>query len=413
VKSGQLIEELIVNLRQANEHLVIASLDANIREAKAAEAHSRQTLFLSMLAHELRNPLAPIAMSVELRGKIPGTSAEVQTLQHILARQTTHLTRLVEDLMDATRINSGKIKIHKASVLLSQLIAQAVETSQPLLDIHRQAVNLDIPHEPVWINGDVVRLTQLFSNLIINASKFSANESSIHISAKRDATSVVISVKDCGIGISPELQPFIFDLFMQGPAGDGLMASGLGIGLSLVQTIAKLHGGTVKVISQGIGHGSEFIVSLPVVLGSGAEMGQVSAQVTRASESPEMHLISKRILLIDDNEDVNKTMSAFLMEAGHEVECALDGATGLHMERLQHHDVICCDIGLPGMDGYEVAKQLHQGSSRARLIAISGYDQPEQRDRALKAGFDHYLVKPIFGQELLELIELPENEALR
>lgn len=180
VRSGQLLEELVLNLRQANEHLVIASLDASTRETNAAEAHRRQTLFLSMLAHELRNPLAPIVMSVQLLGEIAGVTPAIASLQRILARQTQHLTRLVADLMDATRINSGKIHIHKTSALLSQVMAQAVETSQ------------------------------LFSNLILNASKFSPDRSNIELSARLEAEHVVISVKDHGIGIAPDLQPFIF-----------------------------------------------------------------------------------------------------------------------------------------------------------------------------------------------------------
>lgn len=399
------LEELVFNLRQANEHLVIASLDASLREAKTAQSHRQQSLFLSMLAHELRNPLAPIAMSVELLGKMPGMPPAVQSLQRILERQTSHLVRLVDDLMDATRINSGKLKIKKTAVRVSQFIEHAVETSQPQLHAHGQQLHLSLPTEPLWIQGDPVRLSQLFSNLLLNASKFSADQTSIHLSGRREAQHIIFSVKDQGIGISPERQPFIFDLFDQGAVGEGLMAKGLGIGLSLARTIAQLHGGTVQVLSQGVGQGSEFIVSLPLVQpgAGGKQGGRVRAADAAASGLPR-HFESKRVLLIDDNADINQTLSELLKEAGHQVDLAEDGPMGLQMADIGHYDVVCSDIGLPGMSGHEVARHLRDKEAGLSLIAISGYDQPEQRTRALAAGFDHYLVKPIFGEELLALI---------
>lgn len=403
------LESLVRDLREANEQLVIASLDAQNRETKIAQTHQRQSLFLSMLAHELRNPLASITMSLVLLKKEADTPPASQILIDILSRQTSHLSRLVEDLMDATRIESGKIKILKSPVLLAQVIAQAVETSLPLLDGHHQPVVVELPLEPVWINGDVVRLTQMFCNLIINASKFSADHKPVRISAQIDSGRVRISVKDEGIGIAPELQPLVFDLFMQGPAGDSLIAAGLGIGLSLVRTLAQLHDGSVELISKGIGQGSEFIVTLPVTLAGAPLLEATATEGVRLQSMGQPASSSKRILLIDDNADINLTLSEFLTDAGHEVESALDGATGLRMESLHPYEVICCDIGMPGMNGYEVAKSLRRGPSTACLIAISGYEQPQQRARAQEAGFDHYLVKPIFGPELLGLIDHAPN----
>jgi signal transduction histidine kinase/ActR/RegA family two-component response regulator len=409
--SGLVLEELVMSLRQANEHLVIASLDATARETKTAAAHQRQTLFLSMLAHELRNPLAPIAMSVALLGKIPDLPKKVQSLQGILARQTTHLTRLVEDLMDATRINSGKIHILKAPLLLSQLLAQAAETSQPLLDVHQQELVLALPDEEVWISGDLIRLSQLFSNLIINASKFSQDAQTIRITARQEAQTVVIAVQDEGIGIAPELLPLVFDLFTQGPVGSGLMASGLGIGLSLVRTIAQLHGGSVQAYSQGTGLGSAFTVTLPLA----QDASQEAQVLSPVSEAPALATsVTKpkllQILLIDDNPDINQTLSDFLVDVGYEVASAMNGVTGVQLGSRHRYDMICCDIGLPDIDGYEVARQLLGLGSKARLIAISGYGHPEQRERALQAGFEHFLVKPIFCQELVELIDLPDRK---
>lgn len=412
-RSGEVLQALVSTLREANEHLLIASLDADRRETNTAEAHRRQTLFLSMLAHELRNPLAPIAMSVELLGKSPGLTPAMQSLQSIMARQTTHLTRLVEDLMDATRISGGKMKLRKSALLMSQVLTQALEISQPLLDAHRQTVSLHIDLESVRIHGDLVRLTQLFSNLIINASKFSADDTPVCISAWLEADHVVVAIKDEGIGIAPELQPYVFDLFTQGPVATGLMANGLGIGLSLAQTIARLHEGTIVLHSLGVGRGCEFTVTLPVAVGVAGVMPVPAPTSPTVLASEPRELQPRRILLIDDNEDINATLGQFLREAGHGVDTALDGLTGLRLDDLHHYDVICCDIGLPDMSGYEVAERLQQGPSTACLIAISGYDQSAQRARALVAGFDHYLVKPIWGQDLLELIDLQECKAGR
>jgi two-component system, sensor histidine kinase len=408
LKSGQVLEKLSSTLREANANLLVASLNANAREAMTAEAHKRQTVFLSMLAHELRNPLAPIAMSIELLGKMPGTSPAIKSLQAILERQTSHLTRLVEDLMDATRINNGKLNIQKSPFQLSQLVAQAVETSQPLLESHQQPVQLEIPPEAVWINGDHTRLTQLLSNLIINASKFSADHSPIALSARVLAGDVILSVKDQGIGISPELQPFVFDLFEQGPVGEGLLSSGLGIGLSLVKCIAELHGGTVAVYSKGDGQGSEFVVTLPLFIQPFTDT--ITSDARSETARVPLPFIGKHILLIDDNSDINKTMGAFLLDVGHSVDCAENGEMGLTLEHQRAHDVICCDIGMHGMDGFEVARHLHLGSSTARLIAISGYDQELQKEKALQAGFHHYLIKPVSCQTLLDLIDLPSVE---
>ena len=398
----QALENLVNSLRLANENLVIASLKASDREHEVAQAHQRQSEFLSMLAHELRNPLAPIAMGVELLGKMVADTPALEPLHRILARQTEHLTRLVEDLMDATRISTGKIKVRKSPVLLSQLMAQALETSQPQLNAHHQPVSLHMPEEPVWLDGDLVRLAQLFCNLLNNASKFSADGSPIDVTATREAERVMISVKDRGMGIAAERQAGVFDLFAQGPVAGEFRATGLGVGLSLVRTIAQLHGGDVHVHSEGVDTGSEFTVTLPVwaqtLDPASPSVFHPPAALAPAPSGP------KRVLLIDDSADINFTLGELLKDAGHSVEVAVTGQAGLRMSALGHYDVICCDIGLPDISGNEVAKGLRLARCTARLIAISGFDQPEHQASALQAGFAHYLVKPIFGPELLELI---------
>jgi signal transduction histidine kinase len=401
---AQALEELVHSLRLANENLVIASLKASDREHEVAQAHQRQSEFLSMLAHELRNPLAPIAMGVELLGNMSAQQPELQSLQSVLARQTDHLMRLVEDLMDATRITTGKIKVRKSPLLLSKLLAQALETSQPVLALHHQPASLQLPEQPVWIDGDLVRLTQLFCNLLINASKFSADGSPIAITAKRESDAVHISVKDQGMGISPERQAGVFDLFVQGPVAGEQRAAGLGVGLSLVRTIAQLHAGEVKVFSEGAGHGSEFVVTLPVLVHDLAAQDRAQALIGAAKSASLGAATHKRVLLIDDSADINFTLGELLKEAGHSVDIALTGLEGLRMGSQGRYDAICCDIGLPDISGCEVAQRLRLAHSTARLVAISGFDQPEHKALALQAGFEHYLIKPIFGQELLELI---------
>ena len=403
VKDMARLEALVLDLREANANLTLASLEASTRENAAVDSHQRQTLFLAMLAHELRNPLAPIVTSADLLGRMEGTSPEVQALQGIIKRQSSHLNRLVDDLLDISRINSNKFRVCKQALLLQQCLEQAVETCQPELSAHKQALHLNLAIEGVWIYGDPTRLTQLFSNLILNASKFSPEGSPIDLSAQQEGQRVRVSVRDEGIGISPEKQPYVFDLFTQGAVGKGMMAKGLGLGLTLVRTIAQLHDGIVSLKSGGQGLGSEFTVTLPVMVPP-AENAPATADLRSPAAPRPAAQRRQHILLIDDHPDINQTLGMFLRAEGHDVDCAIDGPSGLRMEATAHYDVVCCDIGLPGMSGYEVAKNLRGRHSKARLIAISGYDQQEQKDRAAAAGFDHYLVKPILGDELLELI---------
>jgi signal transduction histidine kinase len=402
-RSVESLEALVLDLRQANANLTLASLDASVRETEAVDLRQRQTLFLAMLAHELRNPLAPIVTSAELLGRLPGTSPEVQALQHILQRQSRHLTRLVDDLLDISRISSNKLRICKEPLLLAQCLEHAVETCQPELDARKQVLHLDLSVTGAWIYGDPTRLAQLFSNLILNASKFSSDQRPIYLSARQDGRQAWVSVRDEGIGISQERQPHVFDLFTQGAVGEGMMAKGLGLGLNLVKTIAELHEGKVSLLSRGEGQGSEFIVTLPLLEVSVQDSPGATATKHHPVPSPVL-VQTKHILLIDDHPDINLALSMLLKAEGQQVDCAMDGPSGLRMDDTEHYDVICCDIGLPGMSGYEVAQKFRARGSQARLIAISGYDQQDQKDRALAAGFDHYLVKPIFGDELLALI---------
>lgn len=398
-KRKDALEALVVQLREANQNLVIATVDAQVMQDKAETANQRQQEFLAMLAHELRNPLAPVALAAEMLGNITAAHPQLPKLHGIISRQVNHITHLVDDLVDASRINSGKITLQKQVLLLSEIIEGAVETSQPFLEKRSQQLIINLPADPIVIDGDLVRLAQVFSNLLINAAKFTPEHGHITVSAQKLANIVTVSVIDDGVGIAPDIQPFIFDLFTQGPHSSDRSQGGLGIGLSLVRTIVELHGGTVTVRSTGAGFGSEFMVLLPI----SAEPLRHDRPASKAI--PTHHC---RILLIEDNADANETLNDFLALEGHTLTSAFDGTTGLAMAKENIYDVIICDIGLPGMDGYEVVKQLrlHSSKSMPCLIAMTGYNQLENRIRAIDAGFDHYLVKPIATDILVNLISL-------
>lgn len=391
--------DLVLQLREANQNLVIAALNAQDMQAKAESAHHRQQEFLSMLAHELRNPLAPIAMATELLETVTAAHPLLPKVHGIISRQVNHMTRLVDDLMEASRVNSGKITLQKRAIMLSEVIDNAIETSRPFIDKRSQQLAIALPDRPVFIDGDLVRLTQVFLNLLINATKFTPEHGHIRISAQQSADAVTVSIKDNGVGIPMNLQPFIFDLFTQGPGSLDRSLGGLGIGLSLVRTIVDLHGGTVNVHSAGAGFGSEFTVVLPnTAMETPPMVGSSPSAITRCNPC--------RILIIEDSVDANEIMSNLLTLAGHTIASALDGTSGLAMAKENRYDVIICDIGLPGINGYELIGQLrdHGLESMPWLIATTGYNQRELRDRAMEAGFDHYLVKPIAMETLMQLI---------
>ena len=398
------LSDLVLQLREANQHLLIATVGAQSELSSAEAANRRQEQFLSMLAHELRNPLAPMAMAVQLLGKLLPGQEQLPRLHGILARQVAHMTHLVDDLLDASRISSGKIMLQRRAVLLSEVIEHALETSQPAMDRRHQHFSLSLPFQPVWIHGDLVRLAQVFANLLINAAKFSPEYEEISIAARRQRNAVLISVQDHGIGIAAEQQSSIFDLFTQGYQLQDRSQGGLGIGLSLVRTIVELHEGTVSVSSAGLGLGSVFTVLLPI--------GEAPAPVAPAEDHlPPLHPVTTRapglsILLIEDNLDTNDTLGDLLQQEGHIITCAEDGPGGLALARQHVYDAIVCDIGMPGMSGFDVARQLRLQQLRPMpcLIALTGYNQSEHRTRALEAGFDHYLMKPVAIDMLLKLI---------
>jgi signal transduction histidine kinase len=395
-KDKEELAELVAELREANQNLVLATVRAQTMQEQAETAHRRQNEFLAMLAHELRNPLASIGMAATLLERMASTTPELQKLQAIIHRQTGQMARLLDDLLDAARVNSGKIVLANDPVLLSEVLENAIETSQPHIQTRKQVLTIDLPTEPLVIDGDRVRLAQVFSNLLVNASKFTQDHGLITLKAKRQSGEVVVMVQDNGSGITPDVLPHIFDLFTQGPRSLARSEGGLGVGLTVVRTILKMHGGSVRAESPGLHRGSVFTVTLPL---SGKRL---SAEVESLTK-PLAHQC--RILLIEDNEDASETLKTLLALEGHSVSCAYDGPSGLAMAMENDYAVVISDLGLPGMDGIELMKALRQLPKTAPLaIAVTGYGQVEDRTRAAEAGFDHCLVKPVDSGALLSLI---------
>jgi PAS domain S-box-containing protein len=365
------------------------------RAADLARADRSKDEFLAMLAHELRNPLAPLRNAAEIlrsTGATPEASAQAQA---ILTRQIENMSRLVDDLLDVARITEGKIDLRKAAVPLEAIVAAAANLARPGIEARRQELAMTLPAEPVFLEADATRLEQVFGNLLTNASKYSNAGAHISITAERapvaagEQAEVAVRVRDDGIGIAPELLPRIFDLFVQATTALDRAYGGLGIGLTLVQRLVKMHGGSVEARSQGLGQGSEFIVRLPVLLGAVAE--PPPATVSPAREVP------RRILVVDDNEDSARSMCMLQHLRGHETRVAFTGPDALVIATGFAPDVVLLDIGLPGMDGFEVARRLRAMPvlDDTFLVAMTGYGNPDDRALARAAGFDEYLLKPV------------------
>ncbi|WP_317203518.1 hybrid sensor histidine kinase/response regulator [Janthinobacterium sp.] len=384
------LENTIAQLREANQNLVLATLDAQSMRDDAEAANRRQNEFLAMLPHELRNPLAPISVAAAMIGQAPGATPQLRRLQAIIGRQVGHLSRLLDDLLDAARISNGKITLLRHPIRLADVIERAVETIQPHLSVRRQLLSVAAPAQALDIDGDHVRLTQVFSNLLANASKFTPDHGHIRIRATPLGRHVEVTVGDDGAGIAADVLPHVFDLFTQGPRSLARSEGGLGVGLSIVRDIVQMHGGTVTASSPGLGGGSVFSVTLPLL--GAAAAGHAAAVPAAAAMCP-----ARRILLVDDNADACAALQMLLEMDAHSVDVAHDGAHALAAAGRRAYDVIICDIGMPGMDGLEFARALRAsaGGKALLLLGLSGYGQPKDRAGAAAAGFDAYFVKPV------------------
>ncbi len=382
--------------------LIGVSMDVTERkrlEEALLEADHRKDEFLAMLAHELRNPLAPIRNAARVLDQLQPASAQASSMLGVIHRQVDHMARLVDDLLDVSRITSGKIELKNQPVLLSKVVDSALETARPLIDARSHELAVTVTETPLWIHGDHARLTQALSNVVSNAAKYTERNGRIEINAWQEEDFAVISVKDNGIGIPQSLLPEVFELFMQGDRALDRAQGGLGIGLALVKRLIELHHGTVQAHSAGAGRGSEFIVRLPVVR---QPLGAAPHAAAPTAKKP-----PRRILIVDDNRDSAESMAALLRIAGHEVQTAHTGPMALQCAASFKPDIVFLDIGLPGMSGLEVVRRLRQlpETAKARIFAMTGYGQPEDHRRSTDAGFDQHLVKPLDPTAMEKVLE--------
>ncbi len=362
------------------------------------DLHRRKDEFLAMLSHELRNPLAPISNAVHLLRLQNNEDPLQQQARAIIERQVGQLVRLVDDLLEISRINTGRIHLHQERITLDGIAKNAVETVRPLIGQRRHSLETSLPPQPIWLYGDAARLEQVIVNLLTNAAKYMDEGGHIWLTVAQEGDQAVLRVRDTGVGIAPELLPRIFDLFTQAERSLDRSQGGLGIGLSLVQRLLEMHRGTVEVYSE-VGQGSEFVVRLPVVL-SPAPSPPPSSEATAATGS------SLRVLVVDDNVDVTTTLAMLLKLSGHDVRKAHDGPAALEAALDFRPNVVLLDIGLPGMSGFEVAQQMRQQPDLQNvvLVAMTGYGQESDRRRSLEAGFNHHLVKPADFDKLQKIL---------
>jgi signal transduction histidine kinase len=406
------LERLNESLAQANRELAAAnlSLQAEIGERQSAQnalqdADQRKDEFLAMLSHELRNPLAAIDGAVRLMQHKNLFDPQLAWARDVLGRQLEQLGRLIDDLLDIARISRGKITLRREPVDLVTVIARAVETVRPLIEARNHELRVQMPDRAIGLHGDLVRLTQVVSNLLTNAAKYSDEGSQIElrVSAVTDAggDQVEIRVRDSGIGIAPDQIGQVFELFRQLENPLARKESGLGVGLALARGLVEMHGGRIEAHSPGVGHGSEFIVRLP-------QLATAQAQARPALVAQGSDMTTKlKLLLVDDNVDSARTLAMLLELSGHEVQVAHSGPAALETVATYQPACVLLDIGMPDMNGYEVARRLRSEPrfNGVHLVALTGYGREYDRQQAEAAGFDQYLVKPVAYEKLQEMLE--------
>ena len=373
-----------------------------LKQAEQAliEADQRKDEFLAMLAHELRNPLTPIRNAAHVLGRVETREPRVLWAQQLIERQVGHLTRLVDDLLDVSRIARGKVALKMEPVALADVVNQALDTARPLLDAMRHRIAVRLPEHPVYLEGDPVRLAQVLLNLLDNAAKYTPAGGEVEVEASATGQVIEIKVRDNGIGIQAELLPQIFDLFQQGERTPDRSQGGLGIGLTLVKRLVEMHGGLVEAHSAGTGQGSEFNIWLPALPGT-------SATASPETQQPGAAAMRCRVLVVDDDPAVADSMRVLLQIDGHDVRLAASGEAALELVRSFRPQLVLLDIGLQGMDGYAVARQLRAQQpegERIWLVAVTGYGHAEARARSTDAGFDRHLVKPVCPEALCALL---------
>jgi len=410
------LEELNRVLCQANLELETANSALQIEIAERArveqvlkEADRHKNEFLAMLAHELRNPLAPIRNAVQIMRRADLSDAQRTWTREIIERQVGHLTRLVDDLLDVSRITRGKINISREPLEVSDFIARAVETVQPLIAEKHQELILDVPAAAMLVEGDLTRLTQAVANVLSNAAKYTDAGGRIQVSARAEGAWAEIRVRDNGIGIPADQLPKVFDLFTQVERASERSPGGLGIGLALVRKLIEMHGGTVTAHSAGAGAGSEFVLRVPRLAES-----LLQEELPALSNGQAVSVPGRRILIVDDNRDALESLAALMQMAGHHVETAADGELAWQVAADCRPEVMLLDLGLPKLDGYEVARRIRaqEWGKSVVLVALTGWGQDEDRRRTREAGFDSHMVKPLNVDLLTEFLShLPKGSA--
>ena len=362
-------------------------------ERALEDADRRKDEFLAMLAHELRNPLAPIRNAAHTLALLGTGDDRVRWVSSVIERQVGLMTRLVDDLLDVSRITSGKITLQRATVSVREVLAQAVETARPLAESRGQALEVDVPEDAAWVDGDPARLAQAVGNLLDNAIKYTDDGGRIGLRARVEADEVVIVVEDSGVGVDPELLPHVFDLFIQADRSLERKQGGLGLGLTLVRRLVEMHGGRVEAASAGPGLGSAFTIRLPCLAAEVVEPAP-AAEPAEAARPPGP---ARRILVVDDHQDSTDSLALFLRLRGHEVRTAPDGPTALDEIERYRPEVVFLDLGLPGMSGYDVARRVRMRTDLGplQLVALTGYGTDGDRQKTRDAGFDVHLAKPV------------------
>ena len=395
---------LVSQLRDANQNLVLAAIRAQVLQEEAEGRNNRQNEFLAMLAHELRNPLAPISAAAALL-KLPGADERrVRHASEVIGRQVKHMTELVDDLLDVSRVTRGLVTLVKKNVDLRVVVASAVEQARPSIEARRHLLRLNMGAENATVSGDQTRLIQVIVNLLTNAAKYTPHGGQIVLDLSVQGCEVCLCVSDNGSGIEPSLLPHIFDLFTQGERTPDRAQGGLGLGLALVKSMVALHGGRVQADSRGPGEGSAFSIFLPLVAGAEIILPSDSMPLPLSPRAPQSRPLE--LVIVDDNVDAAESLAALLSTAGHSVTVLENGLSTLQYAAEHQPQVFILDIGLPDMDGYQLARRLkaQPATANAVFIALTGYGQAHDKVLAKAAGFDHHFVKPVEWQELLQAL---------
>jgi len=378
---GETEEAEALRRRQADEH---------------AAADRRKDQFLAMLAHELRNPLAPIRNAVELMRRVDAPDPSFEAAREMVERQVKHLAHLVDDLLDVSRLTHGGIRLRQEPLDLTAVVAKAVEATRPLVESRNHELTADIPTQPIRIEADAARIEQVVTNLLNNAAKYTMPSGHIWLQVDKEGNEAVVRVRDNGIGVPPDVLGRVFEPFVQSDGSLAHTEGGLGIGLTLVRSLVEMHGGTVEAHSPGLGQGSEFIIRLPL-----RPEGGLAGPEREAAHTPETSPFTAarpvRVLVVEDNVDAAESLATLLRLWGHDVRVVHDGLDALDAARSYLPEVVLLDIGLPGLDGYQVAERLRteRGLASTLLVAMTGYGQPEDRRRSAEAGIHHHFVKPV------------------